>query len=157
VSYDELFGEALRIVQETGQASVSLIQRRLRIGYTRSARIIDQLEQAGHIGPYRGEQPREVFVKPAEDKLASDPVQANDEIDKLLKGIGTPEGYGTFICPEHGPVLVKDDEPGPHYCNECTKLIVPKDSEKGLQAMSRFQRRQARKQNARMQRRFLKG
>ncbi|NLW17396.1 MAG: DNA translocase FtsK [Firmicutes bacterium] len=58
---DELFDEAGRIVVEAGQASVSLLQRRLRVGYTRAARLIDQLEAAGVVGPYEGSKPRLVF------------------------------------------------------------------------------------------------
>jgi S-DNA-T family DNA segregation ATPase FtsK/SpoIIIE len=58
---DELFTEAAGIVIEAGQASVSLLQRRLRVGYTRAARLIDQLEAAGIVGPYEGSKPRQVF------------------------------------------------------------------------------------------------
>lgn len=58
---DELFAEAARVVVEAGQASVSLLQRRLRVGYTRAARLIDQLEAAGIVGPYEGSKPRLVF------------------------------------------------------------------------------------------------
>lgn len=59
---DELFDEAARIVIEGNQASVSLLQRRLRIGYTRAARLIDQLEASGIVGPYEGSKPRTVLV-----------------------------------------------------------------------------------------------
>ncbi len=58
---DELFAEATRGVVEAGQASVSLLQRRLRVGYTRAARLVDQLEEAGIVGPYEGSKPRLVF------------------------------------------------------------------------------------------------
>ena len=61
---DELFETAMRLVIETQQASVSLLQRRLHIGYTRAARLIDALESRGIIGPYEGSKPREVLVKP---------------------------------------------------------------------------------------------
>lgn len=59
---DELFPQAVRIIVEAGQASVSLLQRRLPIGYTRAARLIDVMEQRGYIGPYEGSKPREVFL-----------------------------------------------------------------------------------------------
>ncbi|HHV71962.1 MAG TPA: DNA translocase FtsK [Clostridia bacterium] len=59
---DELFYDALRLVVETNQASVSLLQRRLKIGYTRAARLIDALEEKGYIGPYEGSKPREVLA-----------------------------------------------------------------------------------------------
>ena len=59
---DELFDEAKRIVLETRQASTSYLQRRLGLGYTRAARIVDQLEAAGVIGPQQGAKPREVLL-----------------------------------------------------------------------------------------------
>jgi len=59
---DELFDQAVMIVLEARQASVSLLQRRLRIGYTRAARLIDSMEAAGIIGPYEGSKPRDVLM-----------------------------------------------------------------------------------------------
>jgi DNA segregation ATPase FtsK/SpoIIIE, S-DNA-T family len=59
---DDLFPQAVRIIVEAGQASVSLLQRRLPIGYTRAARLIDVMELRGYIGPYEGSKPREVFL-----------------------------------------------------------------------------------------------
>jgi S-DNA-T family DNA segregation ATPase FtsK/SpoIIIE len=59
---DELYNEGVTIVREMRRASISLLQRRLRIGYTRAARMIDQLEARGIVGPaQRGSQPREVL------------------------------------------------------------------------------------------------
>jgi len=59
---DPVFDEAVQIVREMRRASISLLQRRLRIGYTRSARLVDQLEEQGIIGPAQsGSQPREVL------------------------------------------------------------------------------------------------
>jgi len=57
---DELLPDAARLFIESGQASISLLQRRLRIGYTRAARIIDQLEQKGIVGGYEGSKPRTI-------------------------------------------------------------------------------------------------
>lgn len=62
---DPLFDEAVALVVESGQASVSLLQRRLRIGYTRAARLIDQMEMQGVVGPFEGSKPREVLWTPA--------------------------------------------------------------------------------------------
>lgn len=59
---DELYDQAVQIIAETQQASVSLLQRRLRIGYTRAARIIDAMEDKKIIGPYEGTKPREVLI-----------------------------------------------------------------------------------------------
>ncbi|MFO7264779.1 MAG: DNA translocase FtsK [Bacillota bacterium] len=58
---DELFDEAVRLVREMGQASVSMLQRRFRIGYARAARLIDMMERRGIVGPYQGSKPREVI------------------------------------------------------------------------------------------------
>ncbi len=60
---DEFFDEAVKMVLETGQASVSMLQRRLRLGYTRAARLIDTMEEEGIIGPFRGSKPREILIK----------------------------------------------------------------------------------------------
>ncbi len=59
---DELFDEAVAVVLETGQASTSNLQRRMRLGYTRAARIIDQIEAEGLIGPAQGSKPREIYT-----------------------------------------------------------------------------------------------
>lgn len=62
---DELSDEAIRVVCEYDRASASLLQRRLSIGYARAARILDQLEQAGVVGPQEGSKPREVLIQSA--------------------------------------------------------------------------------------------
>ena len=59
---DELFWDAVRVVVEYGQASASVLQRRLRVGYTRAARLIDMMESKSMIGPYEGSKPREVYI-----------------------------------------------------------------------------------------------
>ena len=59
---DEIFVEALRIVEETKKASASYLQRRLSIGYNRAARIIERMEELGYVGPQQGSKPREVYV-----------------------------------------------------------------------------------------------
>ncbi len=61
---DELYDEALRIVLDSGQASISMIQRRLRIGYNRSARMVEQMEREGIVTPADGARPREVRMRP---------------------------------------------------------------------------------------------
>jgi S-DNA-T family DNA segregation ATPase FtsK/SpoIIIE len=60
---DELYDAALQIVLETGQASISMIQRRLRIGYNRSARMVEQMEREGIVMPADGARPREVRMR----------------------------------------------------------------------------------------------
>jgi len=63
---DKLFNDAAKLVVHYQQGSVSLIQRRLRIGYTRAARIVDELEACGILGPYEGSKAREVLVEDEE-------------------------------------------------------------------------------------------
>jgi S-DNA-T family DNA segregation ATPase FtsK/SpoIIIE len=63
---DELYEEAVRIVLETGKASTSLLQRRLRIGFNRAARLIERMEREGIVGPYEGSKPRRVIAKRGE-------------------------------------------------------------------------------------------
>ena len=59
---DELYDEAVKMVLATGQASASWLQRKLKLGYARAARIIDQMEQEGILGPSEGSKPREILV-----------------------------------------------------------------------------------------------
>jgi S-DNA-T family DNA segregation ATPase FtsK/SpoIIIE len=66
---DELYVQAVQLVVEAKTASVSLLQRRLRIGYSRAARLIDTMEQNGIVGPYEGSKPREVRLSMEEWKL----------------------------------------------------------------------------------------
>jgi len=61
--YDEMYDQALAIVTETQQASISMIQRRLRVGYNRAARMIEQMERDGVVGRPDGAKPREVYAR----------------------------------------------------------------------------------------------
>ncbi|MCM8831192.1 MAG: DNA translocase FtsK [Candidatus Omnitrophica bacterium] len=64
VEEDELFDEAVKIILQARQASASILQRRLRVGYTRAARLLDLMEKAGIVGPFCGSKPREILVDP---------------------------------------------------------------------------------------------
>lgn len=66
VDSDELLPEAIRLVVEEGQASISLLQRRLKVGYARAARIVDEMEERGVIGGYEGSKPRKVLMSKEE-------------------------------------------------------------------------------------------
>jgi len=59
---DELFNEAVSIIINSKQASISILQRKLRIGYTRAARLIDAMEKRGIVGPYDGRNPRKILI-----------------------------------------------------------------------------------------------
>jgi S-DNA-T family DNA segregation ATPase FtsK/SpoIIIE len=65
--YDEKYDEAVAFVTELGQASISLIQRRFRIGYNRAARIVEKMEEEGVVGASDGVKPREVLARKIED------------------------------------------------------------------------------------------
>ncbi len=61
-SGDELLPNAVEVVLETGQASVSMLQRRLKLGYARAARIVDEMEEKGIVGPFMGSKPRTILI-----------------------------------------------------------------------------------------------
>ncbi|MCX7727025.1 MAG: DNA translocase FtsK, partial [Chitinispirillaceae bacterium] len=71
---DALFEEAARIIVSIGQGSTSLLQRRMKIGYARAGRLMDELERAGIVGPPDGSKAREVLVRP-------------DELDAILANL----------------------------------------------------------------------
>ena len=60
--YDELLPQAVEVIFETKQASVSMLQRRLKLGYARAARIVDQMEELGVVGPFEGSKPRQIMI-----------------------------------------------------------------------------------------------
>lgn len=66
---DALYGDAVQLVIDMQTASVSMLQRRFRIGYTRAARLIDAMEERGIVGPYEGSKPREVLITSMEEKV----------------------------------------------------------------------------------------
>ncbi len=59
---EELVEQAIEVIRQSNRASVSSLQRRLRIGYTRAARVMDTLEERGVVGPNRGAEPREILI-----------------------------------------------------------------------------------------------
>ncbi len=72
---DDMFKDAVRVVTEARKASTSLLQRKLRIGYSRAARIIEEMEEQGIIGPADGSRPREVLINSAADLEVVDGVE----------------------------------------------------------------------------------
>lgn len=63
---DELYNQAVKLILEARKASVSLIQRRLKVGYARAGRLMDLMEEAGIVGEFQGSKPREILIDPAE-------------------------------------------------------------------------------------------
>jgi len=77
---DELLMPALRVLVENGYASVSLLQRKLTVGYPRAARMIDRLHELGYVGPFEGSKPRELLISPDQfEKLAETDEVGEDE------------------------------------------------------------------------------
>ncbi len=72
---DAMFEEVVRLVCQFDTASASFLQRKMQIGYSRAARILDQLEEAGIVGPAEGSKPRDVLVRNAEEFLSADQQQ----------------------------------------------------------------------------------
>jgi S-DNA-T family DNA segregation ATPase FtsK/SpoIIIE len=70
-SDDDMYKDALRVVTESGKASASLLQRRLRVGYARAARLIETMEDQGIVGPADGARPREILISSI-DELEQD-------------------------------------------------------------------------------------
>ncbi len=82
---DPLFEDAMKVVVNSGQGSVSIIQRKLKVGYSRAARLIDQLGDAGVVGPFEGSKAREVLVSPAElEAMNTDDMDDEDEDEDEL-------------------------------------------------------------------------
>lgn len=76
---DEFYNEAVKVIMESNQASVSILQRRMRLGYTRAARIIDMMEQEGLVGPFEGSKPRRILI------------DRDDWLKNTVAGIGDKE------------------------------------------------------------------
>jgi len=72
---DPLFNQAVQIISSFDKASASLLQRRLKVGYARAARLLDELESAGLVGPAEGSKPREVKRQVQQDTAAVESVQ----------------------------------------------------------------------------------
>ncbi len=95
---DSLFDEAKRTVIESGKASASLLQRRLRVGYARAARLLDELEEAGIVGAADGAKPREVFTEHLAAKPGLHRPQFDEEIPEDEQTLDT--GGTVFDSPK---------------------------------------------------------
>jgi DNA segregation ATPase FtsK/SpoIIIE, S-DNA-T family len=91
---DPLLGDAIRLVVEMGTASTSMLQRRLRLGYTRAGRLIDMLERRGVISGYEGSKPRQVLVTESDlSRVLSNLAERGDQLDapELVAVPGEPD------------------------------------------------------------------
>lgn len=105
---DPLFDDAVEVLLETGQASVSMLQRRLKLGYSRAARLIDQMEERGVVGPFEGSKPRQLLVSRAswnayKNGGAAEPEEGGEEEESRQIDIPIPdelpEGGGEDSAP----------------------------------------------------------
>ena len=86
--YDELLPAAIEVVLETGQASVSMLQRRLKLGYARAARLVDQMEEKGVVGPFEGSKPRQLLITKEQwqqmQGIAPEPMEENPPVEEEI-------------------------------------------------------------------------
>ena len=80
---DEMLPAAVDVILETGQASVSMLQRRLKLGYSRAARIVDEMEEKGIVGPFQGSKPRAILVTKEQWAAMRSGGNAQMQIDEL--------------------------------------------------------------------------
>ncbi len=90
---DEMLPAAVDVILETGQASVSMLQRRLKLGYARAARIVDEMEEKGIVGPFQGSKPRTILV-------------TKEQWEAMKSGMSTQMGFEDLEAPVEG---VPDD------------------------------------------------
>lgn len=77
---DDMYQDAVRVVVDSGKASASLLQRRLRVGYARAARLIEQMEEQGIIGPADGARPRDVLISSFDDVFGSSSSDSDENL-----------------------------------------------------------------------------
>ncbi|MBQ7737082.1 MAG: DNA translocase FtsK [Oscillospiraceae bacterium] len=80
--YDELLPQAVEVLLDTKQASVSMLQRRLKLGYSRAARLVDQMEELGIVGPFEGSKPRQLLITREQWQEMS--MTGNTAVEKLI-------------------------------------------------------------------------
>ena len=80
---DELLPAAVDVILETGQASVSMLQRRLKLGYARAARIVDEMEEKGIVGPFQGSKPRSILITKEQWEAKKNGMDGQMQIDDL--------------------------------------------------------------------------
>ena len=88
---DEMLPAAVDIILETGQASVSMLQRRLKLGYARAARIVDEMEEKGIVGPFQGAKPRTILITKEQWEARKNGEATQMNIDDLPFDEGVPD------------------------------------------------------------------
>ena len=87
---DEMLPAAVDVILETGQASVSMLQRRLKLGYARAARIVDEMEEKGIVGPFQGSKPRAILVTKEQWEAMKGGQASLDDDDELPFDLEVP-------------------------------------------------------------------
>lgn len=95
LSGDEMLPAAVDVILETKQASVSMLQRRLKLGYARAARIVDEMEEKGIVGPFQGSKPRDILITKEQWEAMKSGKPAQMEFDDLIdeEDSDMPEDY----------------------------------------------------------------
>ena len=110
--YDELLPQAVDVIFETKQASVSMLQRRLKLGYSRAARLIDQLEEVGVVGPYEGSKPRQILLT-KQQWQEMQYSQGTAPVDTIAQEFAAVSEDDSFAAPDED-----DDTPAPEPAEE---------------------------------------
>lgn len=114
---DELLNEAVDIVLDAGYASVSILQRRLSVGYPRAARLIDTMEQLGYIGPFEGSKPRKVIITHMEWNLKNaegeDDINNEEDLPAEFESLSDNETDGTneALDPDDNAMMEEEERP----------------------------------------------
>ena len=88
---DEMLPAAVDVILETGQASVSMLQRRLKLGYARAARIVDEMEEKGIVGPFQGSKPRSILITKEKWEAMKGGASEQPEFEDMYPDDGVPE------------------------------------------------------------------
>ncbi len=98
--YDELINAAIEVVLDTGQASVSMLQRRLKLGYARAARLVDQMEEKGIVGPFEGSKARQLLITKEQwqemqyrQGIVSQPIQQEEPLVLETPAVDSPPPF----------------------------------------------------------------
>ncbi|MBR4157359.1 MAG: DNA translocase FtsK [Oscillospiraceae bacterium] len=99
--YDELLPQAVEVILETKQASVSMLQRRLKLGYSRAARLVDQMEEMGIVGPFEGSKPRQLLI--TKEQWQEMQMASGGEVPQEIPGQFEPDDYSMISEAEDDP------------------------------------------------------
>lgn len=99
--YDELLPQAVEVILETKQASVSMLQRRLKLGYSRAARLVDQMEEMGIVGPFEGSKPRQLLI--TKEQWQEMQMASGGAVSQEIPGQFEPDVYSAIPEGEDDP------------------------------------------------------